>query len=73
MQWAKRPHRPVLLSIVDNGYSIRHFVYTVSPSLPSAPVIGPTAAPADWSTHRALAEACLAMATDEAQSVEAVW
>eukprot|EP00959_Pyramimonas_sp_CCMP1952_P450284 9428178-Pyramimonas_sp.AAC.1 len=45
MTWSKRPHRPVMMKIVDNGMKVQHFVYTVTPTLPLDQTFGPRKQP----------------------------
>eukprot|EP00959_Pyramimonas_sp_CCMP1952_P158298 3310577-Pyramimonas_sp.AAC.1 len=73
MAWSKRPHRPVRMNIVDNGMKVQHFVCTVTPTLPQDQIIGPRKQPADWSTIKALAQACTEIANDDNCDVEVVW
>eukprot|EP00959_Pyramimonas_sp_CCMP1952_P402726 8439104-Pyramimonas_sp.AAC.1 len=70
MTWSKRPRRPVIVSIVDNGMEAQRSVYTATPTLPVDQIIGPRKQPTDWSTLRALAQACTGIANDDNCDVE---
>eukprot|EP00959_Pyramimonas_sp_CCMP1952_P204723 4280935-Pyramimonas_sp.AAC.1 len=73
MRWDRRPRRPALLKLSDNGQKIRHFIYTVNPALPVERIVGPLREGPTWSAHQVLASACLDMAFDERSDVAVAW
>eukprot|EP00959_Pyramimonas_sp_CCMP1952_P318098 6656783-Pyramimonas_sp.AAC.1 len=73
MQWHKKAHRPVQLTLVDNGCNIQHYVYTVSTKLPATPPPGPLTQSVDWTLHAVLARRALELAQNESSDLGVSW